>query len=337
MISTSSVCAWSGKASTTSRNARTEAPTRPCGAVAAVLAGGLRDALDDDVDGGVEQREDALLLVAEVLVERRLRHPGLARDRLGGGVGEAGAGEDGRGRREQPRALAVLPDLERRGVAASRCCLLLAHRPDGRGTTLWRPHAHARPPAPARSSPPPSPAAARRRPPPTTSRAPRRTSPTTIEDLQTAAQSRKPSDDLLATSSSRALADKLKSAGQRLRRRDGEDHRRRRRLRARGHRRHHHRHHRDRQVKARRGRRQTPRRPLARPRGRRLAPERASAPASRASARTGARSTRGSRRSGSAPTTTALSRYQATVWASPSPKRIRGSQPSARTFSEESE
>ena len=95
--------------------------------LAAVVAGGARDALDHHVDGGVEQREDALLLVAEVLVERRLRHPRLARDRLRGGVGEAGAGEDGRGRGEQARALAILADLERRGVASARCCLLLAH------------------------------------------------------------------------------------------------------------------------------------------------------------------------------------------------------------------
>ena len=96
--------------------------------VPAMVAGGQGDPLDHDVDRRVEEREDAFLLVAEVLVERRLRHPGLARDRLRGRVGEAVAGEHRRGGREQARALAVLADLERRRVPSPRCCLRLSHR-----------------------------------------------------------------------------------------------------------------------------------------------------------------------------------------------------------------
>ena len=51
-------------------------------------------------------------------------------------------------------------------------------------------------------------------------------------------------------------------------------------------------------------------------------------------ARTGARSTRGSRRSGSAPTTTRCRGTSSTVRSSPSAKYTCGSQPSARIFSE---
>ncbi len=65
------------------------------------------------------KRDDAVLLVVEVLVERGLRHPGLARDRLRGGLGVADAREHGGGGGEQAAALEVLADLQRRRVAAA--------------------------------------------------------------------------------------------------------------------------------------------------------------------------------------------------------------------------
>ena len=98
MISTSSVCASAGKSASAPRNAsharadaapRARRPRRPSPA---------RSRCSMTVGGRVEQREDALLLVGEVLVERRLRHPGLAADRLGAGLGVAAGG-----RRPRPR------------------------------------------------------------------------------------------------------------------------------------------------------------------------------------------------------------------------------------------
>ena len=67
----------------------------------------------------VEQREDALLLVGEVLVERRLRHARLAADRLGARLGVPDAREHRRRGLEQPLALHPEPDVERRRVAAA--------------------------------------------------------------------------------------------------------------------------------------------------------------------------------------------------------------------------
>ena len=87
----------------------------------------------------VEQRDDAVLLVAEVLVERGLRHPGLAGDRLGGRVGVSAAGEHHRRGREQAGALAVLPDLQRRGVAPPRHRGTFLHGPDGNRATRITP------------------------------------------------------------------------------------------------------------------------------------------------------------------------------------------------------
>ena len=56
---------------------------------AEVVAGSMAEAARgaghrcvDCLGGGVEQRDDAVLLVGEVLVEGRLRHPGAAADRL---------------------------------------------------------------------------------------------------------------------------------------------------------------------------------------------------------------------------------------------------------------
>ena len=66
----------------------------------------------------VEQRQHALLLVGEVLVERRLRHPGAAADRLRAGAGVATIGELTRGRAQQALALQRQPDLWRRRVPA---------------------------------------------------------------------------------------------------------------------------------------------------------------------------------------------------------------------------
>ena len=139
--------------------------------------------------------------------------PGLARDRLRGGVGEAVAGEDGRGGREQPRALAVLPDLERRRVAAPRCCLLLPHGPSMvvGGSTLWPACA----PCSARSrssSPSRSPAAAQAASSASDFKGDKKDVADTIEQLQTSASGRKPEDicsDLLA----RSLVEKLKTSG----------------------------------------------------------------------------------------------------------------------------
>ena len=86
--------------------------------------------------GLVEEREDALLLVGEVLVERRLRHPGLAADRLGARLRVADAREDRRRGLEQPLALHPEPDVERRRVAAAG---------DGRRSGEGRPsHANGR-------------------------------------------------------------------------------------------------------------------------------------------------------------------------------------------------
>ena len=123
MISTSSVCASSGKAASTSRNARTTARDAALRVVAAVLlARPARIASSTDVDRGVEEREDAVLLVVEVLVERRLRHAGLARDRLGGRVGVA---RRGRTRRRPPRtgARAGGPGAPRAAARGARAVL----------------------------------------------------------------------------------------------------------------------------------------------------------------------------------------------------------------------
>src|SRR5262249_18686074 len=90
-----------------------------------VLAGvgdGAEDAAEQQLLGGVEEREDALLLVGEVLVEGRLRHAGGAADRFGARVGVAGRREDGRGGLEQALALLRQPHLERRCVPAARDC-----------------------------------------------------------------------------------------------------------------------------------------------------------------------------------------------------------------------
>jgi hypothetical protein len=74
-----------------------------------------------DLRGGlVEQREDALLLVGEVLVERRLRHAGLAADRLCARLRVADPGEHGRGGLEQALALDAQADVERRRVTPAR-------------------------------------------------------------------------------------------------------------------------------------------------------------------------------------------------------------------------
>ena len=85
--------------------------------------------LDHRLGARVEQRDDAVLLVVEVLVERRLRHPGLAGDRLRRRVGVAHAGEDGRRGGVEPAPLAVLAHLERRRVTAARCRVPTAHAP----------------------------------------------------------------------------------------------------------------------------------------------------------------------------------------------------------------
>ena len=89
------------------------------GVAAAVLLAGPAHRLEHGLRGGVVERDDAVLLVVEVLVERRLRHARLARDRLGRRVGVADAARTPRrrGRVETP-ALAVLADLQRRRVAA---------------------------------------------------------------------------------------------------------------------------------------------------------------------------------------------------------------------------
>ena len=105
--------------------------------VDAALARGAHRA-QDHLDGGVEQGDDAVLLVVEVLVEGGLRHAGLARDRLRGRLAVADAREHGGGRREQAAALLVLPDLERRSVpaagdGASRCEMTRAKGSQRRG------------------------------------------------------------------------------------------------------------------------------------------------------------------------------------------------------------
>ena len=101
------------------------ARTRPRGVGAGVVVAGPPHRLEHGRRGRVEERDDALLLVVEVLVERRLRHAGLARDRLGRRVGVADAREDRAGGRVQPPALAVLAHLERRRMAAARCRVVL--------------------------------------------------------------------------------------------------------------------------------------------------------------------------------------------------------------------
>ena len=122
-ISTSSVCASSGNCSSAAEE-RLGRGAHALGGVGvdAALAGRAHRA-EDHLDRGVEQGDDAVLLVVEVLVEGGLRHPGLARDRLRGRLAVADAREHGGGGREQPAALQVLADLERRGVAAAggRC------------------------------------------------------------------------------------------------------------------------------------------------------------------------------------------------------------------------
>ena len=92
---------------------------------------GVAHRVEDDLGRRVEQRDDAVLLVAEVLVERGLRHPGLARDRLGRRLGVADAREDGGRRREQAAALAGLADLQRWGMAPPRDGGTFLHRCDG--------------------------------------------------------------------------------------------------------------------------------------------------------------------------------------------------------------
>ena len=105
MISTSSVCASFGYSASATRNARIPLAHALDGVVAGVARRPRPCAQQDLGSGLVEEREDALLLVGEVLVERRLRHAGRAADRLGARVGVAGRGEHGGGRLEQALAL----------------------------------------------------------------------------------------------------------------------------------------------------------------------------------------------------------------------------------------
>ena len=99
-ISTSSVCASSGNCSSAARNASADdAHAHARRRVDAALAGRAHRA-EDHLDRRVEQGDDAVLLVVEVLVERRLRHAGLAGDRLGGRLARS---RRGRTRRRRPR------------------------------------------------------------------------------------------------------------------------------------------------------------------------------------------------------------------------------------------
>ncbi len=88
--------------------------------ILARLGDGTEDAGQQQLVRRVEQREDALLLVGEVLVEGRLRHAGGAADRFGARIGVAGRREDGCGRLEQSLALLREAYLERRSVTAAR-------------------------------------------------------------------------------------------------------------------------------------------------------------------------------------------------------------------------
>ena len=97
-----------------------------------------RHRLDDLHRGRVEQREDALLLVGEVLVEGRLRHSRPAADRLRAGAGVPDARELLGGRPQQPLALERQAHLERRRVAAA-------------GGSGWRESRPLRPSASGRS------------------------------------------------------------------------------------------------------------------------------------------------------------------------------------------
>ena len=98
MISTSSVRAWSGNATSDGEERADALVHAHLGRLGAL--GRRGDRVAHLRGGGVEEREDALLLVGEVLVERRLRHPGLAADRLGARLGVA---RRGRTRRRRPR------------------------------------------------------------------------------------------------------------------------------------------------------------------------------------------------------------------------------------------
>jgi hypothetical protein len=80
------------------------------------------------LDRGVEQRDDALLLVGEVLVERGLRHPRLAGDRLGGRVRIADTREHRRRRREKACALAILTHLQGWGMTPAGDSGTFLHR-----------------------------------------------------------------------------------------------------------------------------------------------------------------------------------------------------------------
>ena len=90
------------------------------GPLRAGRCGGGDQRVEHLLRGVVEQRQDALLLVGEVLVEGRLGHPGLATDRLRAGLGVSQAREDRGGGLEEPLLLDLQPDLERRSMATAR-------------------------------------------------------------------------------------------------------------------------------------------------------------------------------------------------------------------------
>jgi hypothetical protein len=68
----------------------------------------------------LEQRDEALLLVGEVLVERRFGHARLAADRLRAGLRVADVGEHRRRGIEQALLLDLEAHLQRRGMAPTR-------------------------------------------------------------------------------------------------------------------------------------------------------------------------------------------------------------------------
>ena len=153
-----------GRSASVSRNARTPAAH-------ALLVGGVALGVDavghrahDLGRGLVEQREDALLLVGEVLVERRLRHARLARDRLGARLGVADAREDVRRGLEQAPALhgRGAPPAAARGGRGGRSGRDARQRPCARMVgSAPGPHAPSLLAARLRSPPSRSPAAPR--------------------------------------------------------------------------------------------------------------------------------------------------------------------------------
>ena len=177
-----------------------------------MVARGLRDPLDDDVDRRIEEREDAVLLVAEVLVERRLDIP--ASRAIASAVASAKplraktaeAAANRRARWRSWRTSSGGACRPRGAVSGSLIAL------DGR----WRDY----PLAPHAPVAPPSPPPARRR-----DRRLRAVESSagdfkgaekdvaeTIEQLQTSAQNRKP-EDICSEVLSSSLVDKLKSSG----------------------------------------------------------------------------------------------------------------------------